>query len=117
MVFNRDFNDMLNNQEKTGGVERSEGSFVELCSFMSHNDLYDLKHAWDFLSWRGVRNEQVVRCRLDRAVLNSEWFEDFHAGEYLKFEGSDHKPIVTCFDTERRKGKGLFRFDRRLKDN
>lgn len=60
-----------------------------------------------------------MRCWLDRAVSNSHWFEIFHLGsmEYLKYEGSDHKPILTCFDLNKEKGKGLFRFDRRLRDN
>ena len=55
-----DFNDMLNNQEKEGGVERTEGSFVDFRTFVSENDLYDLYHSGDFLSWRGVRSEGVV---------------------------------------------------------
>ena len=114
-----DFNDMLNNQEKERGVERTEGSFVDFRTFVSENDLYDLYHSGDFLSWRGVRSEGVVRCRLDRAMANSEWFESFGSGhsEYLNYEGSDHKPIIICFDVTRKKGKGLFRFDRRLKNN
>ncbi|KAF8085396.1 hypothetical protein N665_0668s0027, partial [Sinapis alba] len=114
-----DFNDILNNQEKEGGRSRAEGSFVDFRSFMSECDLYDLPHTGDFLSWRGVWTEGVVRCRLDRAIANSHWFDIFHSGsvEYLKYEGSDHKPILTCFDLTRKKRKGLFRFDRRLKDN
>lgn len=66
-----------------------------------------------------MSGDDVVRCRLDRSIANSHWFELFHSGscEYLKYEGSDHKPILTCFDLTRKKRKGLFRFDRRLKDN
>lgn len=66
-----------------------------------------------------LRGDQVVRCRLDRALANSHWFDTFFAArsEYLKFAGSDHKPVVTCFDATKRKSKGIFRFDRRLKDN
>ena len=114
-----DYNDIICDQEKSGGIERTEGSFMDLGSFMSEGDLYDLKHSGDFLSWRGVRYEHVVHCRLNRAAANSEWFEEFYSGhcEYLKYGGSDHKPIISCFDTTRKKRKGLFRFDRRLKDN
>lgn len=52
-------------------------------------------------------------------MANSHWFELFHSGsvEYLKYEGSDHRPIIACFDTKKKKGKGIFRFDRRLRDN
>lgn len=38
-----DFNDIIFDQEKSGGIERTEGSFVDLRSFMSEGDLYDLK--------------------------------------------------------------------------
>lgn len=114
-----DFNDILNNQEKEGGVVRTEGSFTDFRSFVAECDLYDIHHAGDFLSWRGVTSAGVVRSRLDRAMANSDWFECFASGhlEYLNYEGSDHKPIITCFDVTRKKGKGLFRFDRRLKNN
>lgn len=37
--------------------------------------------------------------------------------EYLTFEGSDHRPLITYFDLKRKKRKGIFRYDRRLKDN
>ena len=49
---------------------------------------------------------------------NCSWFERFPVGrcEYLRFEGSDHRPIVVHFDVARKVKKGLFRFDGRLKD-
>ena len=34
-----DFNDILNNEEKTGGPDRSEGSFSDLRTFFSEADL------------------------------------------------------------------------------
>lgn len=117
-LLSGDFNDITGNQEKSGGVTRREGSFIDFRTFLSSCDLFDLSHSGDFLSWRGVRGNDVVRCRLDRTITNNQWFDIFFAGrcEYLKFEASDHKPIVTCFDVTRKKKKGLFRFDRRLKD-
>lgn len=33
------------------------------------------------------------------------------------FEGSDHRPLLSFLDTTRKKGRKIFRFDRRLKDN
>lgn len=118
-ILTGDLNDIVNEHEKVGGRTRAEGSYTDFRTFLSECDLYDLPHTGDFLSWRGVRNEEVVRCRLDRTLANSQWFDTFHSGvcEYLKYEGSDHKPILTCFDFTRKKGKGIFRFDRRLKDN
>lgn len=114
-----DFNDIINNEEKKGGPQRAEGSFTDFRSFLSEGDLYDLRHSGDYLSWRGVRNSHVVRCRLDRALANNTWAELFPTGrcEYMRYEGSDHKPILTYLEPERRKSKGIFRFDRRLRDN
>lgn len=107
-----DFNDIINNQEKSGGRTRIEGSFGDFRNFISECDLYDLPHTGDFLSWRGVKNDEVVCCRLDRSMANSSWFELFHSGvcEYLKYEGSDHKPILTCFDLSRKKRKMVIPF-------
>lgn len=39
-------------------------------------------------------------CRLDRSVSNSEWTELFPSSrnQYLKFEGSDHRPLLSVED-------------------
>lgn len=49
-------------------------------------------------------------------MANCSWFETFPSSfsEYLKFEGSDHRPFVTYLDASAKKKCGLFRFDRRL---
>ncbi|KAL0740221.1 hypothetical protein Bca4012_081734 [Brassica carinata] len=113
-----DFNDLLDNSEKVGGPLRWEGSFLSFRSFVSQMGLWDLQHSGNHLSWRGTRYNYFIQSRLDRAMANCSWFEKFPAGrcEYLRFEGSDHRPIVVHFDVSVRKKKGLFRFDRRLKD-
>lgn len=35
----------------------------------------------------------------------------------MAYEGSDHKPVFSIFEPERKRRRGLFRYDRRLKDN
>lgn len=118
-----DFNDLLSNSEKEGEPPRAEGSFIDTRSFYSEGDLYVLRHSGDCLSWRGVRGADeetyVVRCRLDRATANSYWAELFPnaRSQYLTYEGSDHKPILSYFEPDKRKRRGLFRYDRRLKNN
>lgn len=113
-----DFNDLLDNSEKVGGPARWEGSFLSFRSFISQMGLWDLKHSGNHLSWRGTRYSHFIQSRLDIAMGNCSWFEKFPAGrcEYLRFEGSDHRPVVVHFDIFRRRKNGLFRFDRRLKD-
>ena len=114
-----DFNDLLNNDEKTGGTERPEGSFSDLRTFYAEGDLFDIPHLGDFLSWRGKRGDHLVRCRLDRAAANTSWAELFPTARcvYLPYEGSDHKPLISVFEPGNKKHKGIFRYDRRLKDN
>lgn len=111
-----DFNEIVDNSEKEGGPIRAEGTFVDFRSFISECDLYDLKHSGKSLSWRGVRGTHVVKCRLDRAMGNSAWTEMFPKGrsEYLQFEGSDHRTVVSYF-AQGIKQKGIFRYDRRLR--
>ncbi|XP_056842856.1 uncharacterized protein LOC130507579 [Raphanus sativus] len=114
-----DFNDLICGEEKDGGPERPEGSFSDLRTFFSEADLFDLQHSGDFLSWRGQRGDHLVRCRLDRAVSNTQWAETFPTArcEYLGFESSDHMPIISFFDKGKRRRRGLFRYDRRLCKN
>ncbi|CAA7021010.1 unnamed protein product [Microthlaspi erraticum] len=114
-----DFNDFIDNSKKEGGPVRAEGTFGDFRSFLSKGDLYDLRHSGNLFSWRGKRNDHLVRCRLDRALSNSEWAELNPSGrcEYLRYEGSDHRPLVSYFDPKRKKKKGNFRYDRQLKKN
>ena len=98
---------------------RPEGSFADLRSLMSECDLYDLQHSENILSWRGKRHDHLVFCRLDKSMSNCSWAEEYPSGrsEYLLFEASDYRPLVTYFDLQKKRKKGLFRYDRRHKNN
>lgn len=60
-----------------------------------------------------------MRCRLDRAVANSLWAENYPTArcQYLNYEGSDHKLLISFLDPTIMKRKSLFRYDRRLSTN
>lgn len=77
--------------------------------------LWDIKHQGNFLSWAGRRNNMLVQCRLDRAVANQEWLEDYpHAiTYYLRRVRSDHSPILTSFDGTQRHHRTNFKYDHR----
>lgn len=111
-----DFNDILHNGEKVGGPVRFEGSFTAFRSFVTQNGLWDLKHTGELLSWRGHRHTHFIRSRLDRSMGNCAWSEAFPMGRcrYLRFEGSDHRPLISYFNANRVKKRGLFRFNRSL---
>jgi len=114
-----DFNEIIDNSEKCGGPDRAEGAFGAFRSFLSRHNLFDLKHCGSFLSWRGKRNTHLVQCRLDRTVCNTEWADLFPScrSQYLRYGGSDHRPLLSFLDTRKKRGNGIFRFDRRLKEN
>lgn len=114
-----DFNEITSNAEKSGGIERPESSFSNFRTFLSSCDLFDIKHSGNFLSWRGKRGTHLVHCRLDRTLANSSWSDLFPNGrsQYLQFEGSDHRPLISVFNSKKKKPNRLFRYDRRLRDN
>lgn len=114
-----DFNDILDDSEKVGGPARWEGSFTAFRSFVSQYGLWNLKHAGNHLSWRGNRYTHFIRSRLDRSLTNCAWGEQFPMGRcrYLRFEGSDHRPLITYFNIVVNKKKGSFRFNRALTEN
>ena len=114
-----DFNDLLCANEKEGGPERLEGSFSDMRTFFAEGELFDLHHSGDSLSWRGQRGEHFVRCRLDRAAANSSWAEKYPTARcmYLAYEGSDHRPLISVLEPGKKKRQGIFRYDRRLRDN
>lgn len=100
-----DFNDILDNSEKSGGPARCEGTFIPFRSFVSNNGLWDVKHTGNPLSWRGKRHTHDIKSRLDRTLANVEWFDMFPSGScnYLRFEGSDHRPLVTYLESHKAK--------------
>ncbi|KAG2313585.1 hypothetical protein Bca4012_028119 [Brassica carinata] len=85
-------------------------------SFVAQNGLWDLKHSGEQLSWRGNRHTHFIRSRLDRSMNNCAWAEAFPMGRcrYLRFEDSDHRSLLTYFNADRPKKRGMFRFDRAL---
>lgn len=52
-------------------------------------------------------------------MANSSWAENYPTArcQYLEYEGSDHKPLMSFLDPTIMKRKGLFCYDRRLNSN
>ncbi|XP_010462868.1 PREDICTED: uncharacterized protein LOC109125019 [Camelina sativa] len=110
-----DFNELSGNHEKRGGALRPASSFVPFNSMIRHCGMLEFPCYGEHLSWRGNRcNNQVVRCRLDRALGNEDWQGFFPNSkvDYLDMIGSDHCPILaTCLKTHIKRNR-QFRFDK-----
>ncbi|CDY24720.1 BnaC04g13250D [Brassica napus] len=112
-----DFNELLNNEEKSGGAVRVESSFWDFWHMTSSCKLRELRSFGNSLSWAGWRDRVWVQCRLDRSFGNDEWYNLFPRSqvEYMDMLSSDHRPIKVCFSYEPENvRRGRFFFDRRM---
>ena len=110
-----DFNELIEQSEKSGGAVREEKDGMEFKQMLLNWGLWDIKYKGNPLSWAGGRNNELVQCRLDRAVANQEWLEVFPAATtfYLQRVQSDHSPIITSLDGHQRKKFTSFKYDQR----
>lgn len=112
-----DFNELLSNEEKSGGAVRSESSFWDFRNMVQNCKLREIRYTGNCLSWTGVRENVWVQCRLDRSFGNNEWFSLFPRSsmEYLELWASDHRPIRICFALENTNhSKRRFFLDKRM---
>lgn len=96
-VIGGDFNEILSNEEKAGGVPRSD-SLIEMFRLaLMECSLTDLGFVGQKFTWSNNRSApDTVRCRLDRVCANSSWsalFPDSYV-VHLRYLGSDHVPIL-----------------------
>ena len=111
-----DFNEIKGNDEKRGGPLRPESSFLDFRKMITICDFHDLKSFGDRFSWKGKRYSHDIWCCLDRSMANSQWLALFPLAqtEFLPFEGSDHRPLVTNITGLISRRYGTFRYDKRL---
>ncbi|KAL0716010.1 hypothetical protein Bca4012_065332 [Brassica carinata] len=104
-LISGDYNELLDHSEKERGPPRWEGSFVAFRRFVTQAGLWDVPFTGNPLSWRDIRYNHLIHSRLDRVMANRSWSEAFSAAhcKYLRFEGSDHRPLIVFFDRSRRK--------------
>ena len=67
-----DFNELLSNDEKSGGAVREESTLWDFRDMVQNCKLKEVKHTGISLSWGGWREKVWVQCRLDRSFGNSE---------------------------------------------
>ena len=68
-----DFNEITCHNEKTGGRQRPDSSFLPFKHMLNDCGMLEFPFTGDMLSWVGKRaGGSTVRCRLDRAVGNAD---------------------------------------------
>jgi exonuclease III len=93
-----DFNEILFQYEKEGGVQRPQVCMDRFKRALELGDLHDLGFQGDVFTWRNkqTKGSTHIRERLDRAVANFEWLHCFplvHVKNGDPYH-SDHRPVV-----------------------
>ena len=73
-----DFNELLSNDEKSGGAVREDSSFWDFRDMVQNCKLREIRHTGNNLSWGGWREKVWSQCRLDRVFGTVNGFHCFH---------------------------------------
>lgn len=113
-----DFNEIMYSCEKKGGRDRAVWQMSQFREAVANCRLHDLPFSgYEFTYDNGQGGDDNVQCRLDRALVNDEWFGvfDMARGINLDREWSDHAPIKVVLsesgEDSQKKGERPFRFE------
>ncbi|KAL6224775.1 hypothetical protein ACLB2K_003630 [Fragaria x ananassa] len=87
-----DFNEILHEDEKEGGLARNPNQILRFQGALDDAELFDLGFRGAPFTWKGGD----VRCRLDRAVATPSWLDVFPASRVLHLPPihGDHIPLL-----------------------
>ncbi|KAF7143968.1 hypothetical protein RHSIM_Rhsim05G0086500 [Rhododendron simsii] len=111
-----DFNDVLDSNEKCGGIQRDRGSLVRFQSFLENCGQANLGFTGYPFTWRNNRQgDEFIESRLDRALVSSQWYLQYNQAsvEHLDCVGSDHKALLLKTMVGGKRLATPFRFDAR----
>lgn len=114
-----DFNEIKSNDEKEGGIIRSEASFFLFRSMISISGMHDLKTIGGYFTWIGNRAHYHIKSRIDRTMANCDWLDMYPTAhvKLLPWIGSDHRPLLVCTEDIKVNKHSLFRYDNRWRFN
>ncbi|XP_041000998.1 uncharacterized protein LOC121246780 [Juglans microcarpa x Juglans regia] len=112
-----DFNKVLSQEEKEGGMPRPEVQMQEFRQVLEDNSLFDLGWMRSRFTWSNRHEDQsFTKERLDRAVANHSWAVNFRNNkvDVLITRQSDHKALLLSMnmvDTVFKRMRRVFRFE------
>ncbi|XP_075499819.1 uncharacterized protein LOC142538372 [Primulina tabacum] len=92
-----DFNEILFDSEKFGGMLRANAQMTEFSNTLDDCGLCDILARGDRFTWCNRRKgDALIFARLDRYICNYGWHSTFPEAvlENLGFFGSDHRPVA-----------------------
>ena len=97
----RDFNELLEVQEKKGGAPRAQSQMQMFRDALNYCGFMDLGFSSPDFTWHGRRRVELIWERLDRGVANYEWSEKFPTGRvrHIHCFTLDHHPILLALDS------------------
>ncbi|KAK9942560.1 hypothetical protein M0R45_008218 [Rubus argutus] len=109
-----DFNEILTNEEKEGGLSHTWNHPRYLRGFMDLNGLIDVGFSGPKFMWENRRTgTELIRERLDRAIVNSQWLTSWPntSVDHAARVGSDHCPLIIKPTPPQPKYKKQFKFE------
>jgi hypothetical protein len=115
-----DFNEIMFQHEKQGGVLRPHGCMDKFLSALEDCGLGDLGYSGDTFTWQNHSHtaEGYIKERLDRVVGNMDWQLKFPDYEVINGDPrhSDHRPVILQFHREHigptmHGGADIFKFE------
>lgn len=109
-----DFNDVLSSDEKLGRLSVDIRKVLNFQSMLTDCQLIDLGFQGPKFKWCNRRiGENHVKERLDRAVANTEFLEEFHNSVVTHLEPvrSDHHLLIVDCDYKHSRVPRLFKFE------
>ncbi|CAN0871423.1 hypothetical protein LINGRAHAP2_LOCUS9837 [Linum grandiflorum] len=111
-----DLNAIAFSYEKSGGNPVQVSSMAPFNHFINRNNLWDLGYKGTPFTWSNRQAAATrIRCRLDRALANTQWRASFPQAiiNHERAIGSDHNPICLHLSPPLKRSHIPFRFDER----